>query len=471
MKTKSFTCSKFLIILTLVLGGNLFAGKNEQGLRVAKIFSTNMVLQQGKKIPIWGFASDGAKIEVSINGKKAEAIAKDGKWKTELTPMEYGGPFKLIVKSNKKTLILKNVMIGEVWIASGQSNMAMFVAKVKNGKKEVAEANHPGIRLFKVTVNPDERSPLDDLERCQPWTMCTPQSVKKFSAVAYFFGRELQGNKKVAIGIILTAVGGTKAELWISKEKAPTFKGKKNRRGVTKGSGFHYNAMINPLIPFACRGFIWYQGESNAGDKEKYQKTFEALINDWRARWKENLPFLFVQLANFKARSKEEFDGSWARLREAQFKTLRLPKTGMATAVDIGNPDDIHPKNKQEVGKRLALVAEKIAYGNDEIVYSGPIFLRQKIKDNKIELSFNNVGSGLNSKEAELQGFYISGEDKKFISAKAEIKGSKVIVWSEKIQHPMYVRYAFCNNPKISLYNKEGLPALPFRTDSNEEAK
>lgn len=466
MKKYMLIVVSLLITATVFNSGLFAAGTKKQAFALAKIFSNNMVLQQGKKVPVWGFASEGTKVEVSINGKSAKAETKNGKWMAYLPSMEYGGPYKLKVKTSGKTITLKNVMIGEVWIASGQSNMAWQLLKAKNGKQEVAEANHPEIRIFKVGTNLEKTEALDDLASCQQWDLCTPKSAANFSAVAYFFGRELQNNKKVAIGLIKTAVGGTKAELWISKDKCPPFKGRKNRRGIIKGPGFHYKAMINPLIPFACRGFIWYQGESNAADKEKYQKTFEVLINDWRERWGEELPFLFVQLANFKAHSKERFDGPWARLREAQFKTLQLPKTGMVTTIDIGNPDNIHPKNKQEVGRRLALVAEHVAYGNNKVVYSGPVFREFKIKENKMEISFDHIGSGLKSKTPLLKGFAIAGKDKKFSVAKAKIKSDRVIVWNDSIAKPVYVRYAFSNNPEVSLYNKEGLPALPFRSDA-----
>lgn len=440
-----------------------------QAFEPSKIFTDHMVLQQGKELPVWGFADDGTEISVTFNKTTKKASTKDGKWMVRFPKMDYGKNHEMKISDGESEVLLKNIAIGEVWIASGQSNMAFMVKTSIQVEDALKLPANPDIRLFKSGHNSDPTETLQQFAHTQGWVPATPDVVKRYSAVAYYFARELQKNKGVTIGMIQASVGGTAAEVWISEKNCPPgYAAPKNKRGISKGPGFHHKAMINPIIPFACRGFIWYQGESNAGNAGEYETTFSTLIKDWRASWDEELPFLFVQLANYQARSEDLFDGPWARLREAQFNTLKLPHTGMATAIDLGNPKDIHPKNKFDVGYRLSLVADALVYGNKETVYSGPVFKKQKIQNEKIMLTFDHLGDGLTvkgDKGGKLEGFAIAGEDKKWQWADAQIKGDTVMLSNTSISKPLYVRYGFANDPTLSLYNKNGLPALPFRTD------
>jgi sialate O-acetylesterase len=285
--------------------------------------------------------------------------------------------------------------------------------------------------------------------------------------VAYHFARELVENKGIAVGILSASVGSTKAELWISEKNSPPLNNiTPNKRGVKKGPGFHYNAMIHPLIPFACQGVIWYQGESNNKDMERYEDILKTLILDWRSSWDDELKFLIVQLAGFEARDERQFEGSWARTREAQQKATELPSVDIATAIDLGERKDIHPQHKKDVGARLSLLARHMAYQENDIVFTGPSFKTMSIKNNKIIIEFENIGSGLVLKDQKLTGFYLSSDDQNFCPAQADLKNGKVILWSDKVTSPKHVRYGFSNFPNLSLYNKEGLPCFPFRTDS-----
>jgi len=465
-----------LIFVTLGCVSSVFAADS---FRLAKLFTDNMVLQQGKEVPLWGFADDGAKVKVSFNGKNAEGVAQNGRWMVKLPAMSYGSGYTLKVQSGSNSIALKNVAIGEVWLCCGQSNMEWHLTRIKNGALEVKAANHPKLRLFQVYCK-NSKKKRKNIKAATGWRECTPETAEKFSATGYFFGRELL-KKNVHIGLIQCCIGGTAVEEWLSPEgfeNNPFMKqskymqrynhavAKKSERVPRQPSGF-YNGMLNPLIPVAFRGVIWYQGESNAGERENYEKIFSAMIKDWRAKWGEDFPFLFVQLAGFRGFYRKGDDLAFAGVREGQFKTLSLPNTGMATAADIGQYDNIHPLNKQDVGKRLALVAEHVAYGSKDVVYSGPVYKGMKISGNKIELSFDNVGSGLVVKGGELKGLEIAASDKQFKPAKAKVKNGKVIVWNDSVPAPKYVNHAFKNFPEITLYNKEGLPALPFRSETN----
>jgi len=630
-----------------------------QNIVLHPLFSNNMVLQQQQDIPVWGTAEPGGEVVVKFDGKEKKGIVgDDGKWQVNLPPVSAGGPYQLII-NGEQTQVIENVLVGEVWICSGQSNMEMAVSaswgQIDNDKDEVANANYPDIRLFIVDKKMAE-TPQENLES-DGWKECSPESVPEFSAVAYFFGRHLQSELNVPIGLIETAWGGTLVEAWTSKKtleqfpeftdlvesltldtstdeektaaikkrsnewpdkieqilkdkgtfdngfqnadfntdkwktmKLPTtweqagleydgvvwfsksvnipkswkgqdlvlslgkindyditwFNGVKIGRGTdvselreykipsslvntgankivvevldignnggiygpakkmnlsakedsislvgnwkynmdpvqidvsklpekpTVNSGANrptvlYNAMINPIIPYGIKGAIWYQGESNAERAYQYRTLFKSFINDWRREWNiGDFPFIFVQLANFKDVKEQPGDDSWAELREAQTMALELPNTGMAVTIDIGDAKDIHPKNKQDVGKRLALNALAKVYDKD-IPFSGPMYASMKVEGNKINLKFTNTDGGLKIKNAsELKGFAIAGADKKFVWAKAEIKGDEIIVWNAKIKKPVAVRYAWASNPVCNLYNGAGLPASPFRTD------
>lgn len=633
-----------------------------QNILLNPLFTENMVLQQKQDIPIWGTAEPGGEVVVTINEQMKKAIVDDvGNWKLSLSPIPAGGPYELVIVG-EETVNVKNVMVGEVWICSGQSNMEMAVdlvgSSVFNSKEEVANANYPNIRLFmvdKVMAN----TPQENFES-DGWKECSSETISGFSAVAYFFGRDLHNNLNIPIGLIQTAWGGTIVEAWTSgstlkevpefKEiveyiesdsstyeenlleakkkleewpdkieeilvdkgtlnhgfqnidyntddwqtmKLPTvwedlaiyvdgivwfskvvdvpeswkgedlnlslgkindyditwFNGKKVGRGIDViesrnykipsslvnigpnrivvqvldignvgglygpakdmklGAGDNsislvgdwkyiidpikfdlkelpekqdqntgvnrptvlYNAMISPLLPYGIKGAIWYQGESNASRAYQYRYLFSSLIKDWRNVWGQgDFPFLFVQLANFMDVKPQPMEDTWAELREAQTMALELPNTGMAVAIDIGDAKDIHPKNKQEVGKRLALNALAKVYGKD-IPYSGPIYQSMKIEESKIRLQFTYTNEGLKIKgEKKLNGFAIAGEDKKFVWAEAKINGDEVIVWNSKIKKPVAVRYAWAANPVCNLYNGTNLPASPFRTDDWE---
>ncbi len=643
---------KIVIYLTLLLVGC----NNQSSAKVImpKIFTDGMVLQRDIAVPIWGWADAGEKVTLTFLGKRYIAKADNtGKWIVKLAEMKAGGAFEMTIQGKEKEAItIRNIMIGEVWIASGQSNMEWKIDWLPYKSTEPILANFPQIRMFTV---PKELSakPQKDLTG-GTWQEAVGNNIKDFSAVAYFFAKELHQHYKVPIGIINTSWGGTIAETWMSagaakqipdfkavveelektpdaiekakreaeeakkrfdemlnaketglvekwwqndlntsdwKEmKLPTlwenaglpnldgvvwfrkeveipekylgkdlvlslgpvddsdetyFNGEKIGQTMQKyaetrvykipadklrngknvltirvidtggGGGIYgkpeemfvglgteriadlagnwkykvsigenirppqnfgpnsrptllYNSMIHPLVPYAIRGAVWYQGESNAGRAYQYRTVFPTLIQDWRNQWKQgDFPFLFVQLANFMKFEDEPKESDWAELREAQTMTLSLPNTGMAVIIDIGEANDIHPKNKHDVGKRLALAAKKIAYKED-ILYASPMYESMQVNGNKVIISFKNVGSGLMVKDryGYIKGFAIAGEDKKFYWAKAYLDGNKVIVENENISKPVAVRYAWANNPEdANLFSKEGLPVCPFRTD------
>jgi sialate O-acetylesterase len=620
--------------------------------RLPKIFSSNMVLQQGVELPVWGWAEPGERVAVIFNKTTIRVrTGNDGKWQVKFPALNAGGPYNMIIRG-KNLIELKNILIGEVWICSGQSNMQWRVDQSNNAEEEIAAANYPKIRFFTVP-RAVAQSPQDDISSGE-WVECSPETVAGFSAVGYFFGRDLHQELDVPIGLINTSWGGTVAETWISPNTIstdPDFKesliklqqldlesyrkakmdqikeilggdipkedqGMKGNEPVWAGLDFNdnswrsiktpmywenqgyididgigwyrkdvqlneeqtnanvtlhlgkvddsditffngieigkiegqydeervytidkkylrpgknviavrvhdtggnggiwgdpenqflaignekedisgewkfrisraevaevnvgpnsyptllFNAMINPLIPYPIKGAIWYQGESNAGRAKQYQRVFPSLINDWRNHWNlGDFPFLFVSLANYTKAPEQPGESDWAELREAQTKTLSLPNTGMALAIDIGEADDIHPGNKQDVGKRLALNAFKIAYGKD-VVHSGPMYREVVFTNGKATIEFSETGSGLkvNDRYGYLKGFTLAGADRKFYWAKAELLDDQtVVVFSEDVPNPVAVRYGWANNPDdLNLYNMEGLPANPFRTD------
>jgi len=474
------------------------------------LFSDNMVLQQGIEVPVWGKADEGEKVTVKFAGQQVTARPKNGKWMVKLQKLKPGGPFAMMV-SGKNTIVIKNILVGEVWVCSGQSNMAMTVSRCANAEQEIANSRNPNIRLFTVSRVVSDK-PLDNVTG--KWVECGPNTVGSFSGVGYFFGRELQKAIKRPVGLIHSSWGGTPAEAWTRREvlaEKPELKPildayekalerlpqatKKYEEAMAKwkeafkkakqegkrpprrpyppmgpnnprSPGGLYNGMIAPLIPYAIAGAIWYQGEANASRAYQYRVLFPTMITNWRRDWGQgDFPFLFVQLAAYKKISPEPQESGWAELREAQTMTLSLPNTGMALAIDVGEQFDIHPKRKQEVGARLALAARAIAYG-EKIVYSGPMYDSAKVEGNKVVIGFKHVGGGLVAKDGELKGFAIAGPDKKFVWADAKIVGEKVVVSSPQVSKPVAVRYAWADYPVCNLYNKEGLPAVPFRTDN-----
>jgi len=439
--------------------------------RLPAIIGDHMVIQRDSEAPIWGWAQAGASVTVAIAGQSHTAeTGEDDRWMVRLEPLPAGGPHELTITVGDASRTLGDVMVGEVWIASGQSNMEWSVAKSGDSEQVRVGADYPGIRLMTVKrAAADE--PQDDFEGA--WARCSPETVNEFSAVAYHFGRMLHGELDVPIGLIHTSWGGTPVEAWTSRDAlqseasiAPLLENYAGRERRPHQPAVLYNGMIAPLVPYAFRGAIWYQGESNAGRAYQYRTLFPLMITDWRSRWDHGeFPFYFVQLANFKPVVDEPGPSDWAELREAQTMTLAMPNTGMAVIIDIGEADDIHPANKHDVGKRLALWALAKDYGKD-IVHSGPLMRAHRIEGERVIIEFDHIGEGLVAKDGDqLTGFTIAGSDEKFVWANAKIDGDRVIVWHEDITSPAAVRYAWADNPVCNLYNKSDLPASPFRTD------
>lgn len=456
----------------LLLGVALSSGLLHAEVKPNVLFTDGAVLQRGQNVPVWGTANDGEKVTVELAGQTATTTAQGGKWKVELKPLEAGGPFAMKISGDNEVTV-NNLLVGEVWVASGQSNMELKFNSSHEPDVERPKANHPQLRMFtaaKVT------SPVPLPELKGSWVTCSPETVGNFSAVAYYFARDLQAKLGVPVGVISTSWGGTPAQAWTSLDG---FAGHPELAGYAKvaqdnlakysdvappkplapgTASVLYNAMIAPVVPYGMKGAIWYQGESNAPKSKEYQTLFPAMIADWRAKWKlGDFPFLYVQIAPFKSQPPE--------IREAQLFTLAKSKnTAMAVITDYGNATDIHPKQKEPVGHRLSLAARALAYG-EKIVYSGPLYKSMKVGGNEIGIIFDHTGGGLVAKDGDLKGFTIAGVDGKFVPAKAVIKGAAVVVSAEGVADPKAVRYGWDNVPDVNLFNKEGLPASPFRTD------
>jgi hypothetical protein len=500
------------VLLAGLLAAAVLAGPARADVRLPKIISDHMVVQRGAAVPVWGWADAGEEVTVSLAGQTQTARADaGGKWRVKLDKLEAAGPHTLTVKG-KNTLTVKDVLVGEVWLASGQSNMQWSVAQARDPDKERAAADFPQIRMFTVARKP-AREPQSDCSGS--WQVCSPQTVGQFSAAAYFFGRDLHQKLGVPVGLINSSYGGTIIEAWISQDalkslpelkgvlasyekRAATYDPEKAkadydkrlaawqeaaRKAREKGKqppprprqptdprrspnypAVLFNGMIAPLIPYAIRGAIWYQGESNAGSEDSgrlYALELPLLIRDWRGRWKEDFPFAWVQLPNYESPAK-----GWPLVREAMLKALAVPNTGMAVAIDIGEARNIHPKNKQEVGRRLALWARAKVYG-EKTPCSGPLPAGHKVSGSTVELTFRHADGGLVAKGGELRGFTIAGADGKWRPAEARIEGDKVLVSSPEVKEPVAVRYDWANNPDGNLYNGAGLPASPFRTDKD----
>jgi len=519
--------------LTFLFLFTLGAGVCSAEVRLAGVFSDGMVLQRQMPVPVWGWAEPGEKVSVSFAEQNHEGVAgEDGRWQVNLTAMEASTENRELKVGG---VTIKNILVGEVWFCTGQSNMEWSLARTgDNGIKW----EYPHIRIM-TTPKKASGVPVKDLDL--NWASCDKAQLH-FSSVGFHFGVRLQKELNVPIGLINSAWGGTRIEPWIAPEgyamakdshpdmkklaadvaqldpsqesykaKVTTFLDgyeqsfetwKKEAMTALERNEYapnfpqlpnfqpnaHHQApcriyfrRVNPIVPFAMRGVIWYQGESNGNEGVTYLKKKVALIEGWRKIWKQPMSFYFVQLADYRAVSKNPGDGSgWAKLREAQLQTLdAVEDTGMAVICDIGNARDIHPKNKYDVGHRLALWALAKNYGQKELVHSGPLYKSHTVKEGAMLLDFNHLGGGLaiGSKEGreptkilgegELKGFAIAGEDKVFHLAKAVIKGAQVEVSSEKVPSPVAVRFGFCQNPRgMNLYNQEGLLASPFRTDN-----
>ena len=490
------------LLLAFLIAVACCAGRAQADVQLPAIFGDNMLLQAGQKVPVWGTAEPGEEVEVRVSvtlRQENAAVATDaaseqavratadtaGHWRVSLAPLPVSSePIGFVVTGNNK-LTLENVIVGEVWLCSGQSNMEWTVNGVNNSAEEIAAADYPTIRLFHVGREIAADGPLADVKG--RWVECSPASVKNFTAVGYFFGRDLQQATGQPVGLIESAWGGTPAESWTSRrtlEGEPAFRRLLYRWSVADakaaagqavnnlgpGSPSHpsvlYNGMIAPLQPYAIKGVIWYQGESNADRADQYSRLFPAMITDWRRAWGQgDFPFLWVQLANFKARQPGPGNSAWAELRDAQSRTLSLPNTGQAVIIDIGDATDIHPKNKQDVGARLALLARKVAYSED-ILASGPVVKDSDAKGRTVTLTFSHVGDGLAARGGELLGFTLAGPDRIFHDAQATIEGTdRLIITSDAVSQPVAVRYAWADNPDATLENSAGLLASPFRSD------
>jgi sialate O-acetylesterase len=506
----------FLLSLTAVIA--------RADVKLHGLFTDHMVLQRGIAVPVWGWADEGERVTVEFRGKKVSTTAQGGVWRVKLGKLKAGGPDELKV-TGRNTLTLRDVLVGEVWIASGQSNMEWPMRLSHQPQSDILSAGNPQLRLYTVPKLKAD-TPVKNVEAA--WQATSPQSVSNFSAVAYYFGLKLQQDLGVPVGLIHTSWGGSPAEVWMREAVLaanPSFKRdileaypeqvkkvaaavavweKEQAEAKSEGKPFTkrrpsagwkpcelYNGMIAPLLPYAIQGAIWYQGESNAGRAHQYRTLFADMVTNWRTDWGQgDFPFLQVQLAPFTAIKEEPGESNWAELREAQvLATKTLRKVGAVSITDVGDPKDIHPAWKRPVGERLALAARRIAYG-EKLTHTGPMYRGMKVKGDKVVLSFDHVGEGLGAApvseekvpgatrtaglmvkgsplsgrtDAPLHGFAIAGEDRKFVWADAVIEGDKLVVSSAKVPQPVAVRYGWADYPVVNLVCSPGggLPALP----------
>jgi len=481
----------FAVVLSLASLG--FASRPAAAeVKLPAVFSDGMVIQRDKPVVIWGWADPGEKVRVECSGgdKKDAFTTKgskagmvtansEGEWKATLPPLPYRSTFtyQISVSGEKGGVLLDNILVGEVWVCSGQSNMQWSVSAANNPKQEIAAAKYPRIRLFYVPRLPDG-TPANDVKA--KWEICSPKTVGRFSAVAYFFGRHLHKELDVPVGLINTSWGGTRIEPWtppagfasvdklkpiaksIKKINESYKRLSKTAKSLGKKPPKHplanrgrptglYNGMVAPLVPFAIRGAIWYQGEANRRDGLLYEQKMHALINGWRKVWGQgDFPFYYVQLAPYHYGNSDP--SQLPLIWEAQTNVLKMKNTGMAVTVDVG--------------KRLALWALAKDYGKKDLVYSGPLYKSKKIEGDKIRVSFEHVGGGLVSRDGKpLSWFEIAGKDGKFVKAEAKIEGETVLVWSDDVKNPRHVRFGWNKIAEPNLSNKDGLPASPFRTN------
>ena len=462
-------------------------------IRLPALFTDHMVLQQGQKNRVWGWADPGEEVIATIAGQRHTAKADDkGKWLLTLDPLAVGGPHTLSL-AGKNKLAVEDVLVGEVWICSGQSNMQWSVSQSNDADLEIKTAKYPRIRFISVP-QVGTQEPQDNFQGS--WKVCAPNTVGELSAVGYYFGRQLHQTLDVPIGLIDDAWGGSACEAWIRrdilaqdeqykplldrwaqieatladavKSKA---KGAPNPNVLTGNArpGNIYNGVLKPTIGYGIRGAIWYQGETNAGRAYQYRDLFPLMIKSWREEWQQgDFPFYWVQLADFKAQKDQPADSDWAELREAQTLTMdKLPNTGEAVIIDVGEGRDIHPRNKQTVGLRLARWALARDYGLSDLAHQSPRYKSMEKQGSKIVLSFDHVGAGLYTFDVTKPiGFAIAGSDQKFVWADAVLEGKdKIVVISPQVAEPAAVRYAWADNPVCNVYSREGLPLTPFRTD------
>jgi sialate O-acetylesterase len=501
----------------------IISGSGRADVRLPKVIGDHMVLQRDKPLRIWGWADPEEKVTVSMGDHAASAVADAaGGWSVHLPAMSAGGPFKLVVQGKNK-IELEDILVGEVWVCSGQSNMQWPMSATHRAGQDIPKANHPKIRLFSVPAVSNGR-PQQDIKA--QWTACTPAAVRDFSAVAYYFGKELHEDLNVPVGLINSSWGGTAIEPWtppigfkmnpflkvelgqIERAKetyrkdmrkhveaidawlkvSPQWIAKARKAadgdedlpempkleqpahplsGSSQPSAI-YNSMIHPLVPFAIRGAIWYQGESNNGQGMMYHEKMKALVNGWRTVWGQgDFPFLFVQIAPFSGYSDGAIEGIW----EAQLASLSIPNTGMAVTTDlVSNIRDIHPNNKADVAHRLVLWAKAKTYGQKDLIHSGPLFKSSSREGNTIRVRFDHVGGGLTTRDGKEPNSFLIGTSAGFMPAQARIDGDSVVVWNDAVPKPEAVRFGWSKTTNPNLMNKEGLPASPFRTDCGQFA-
>lgn len=471
--------------------------------KLPSLLSDGMVVQRDLPAHFWGMATPGERVTVRFRNQEKSATADVlGHWNIYMSPSKAGGPFEATV-TGQNTIVIHDVYVGDVWVASGQSNMEFPLNKAQGGEADVAAANYPQIHLLEVRKKFADM-PQEDMTTTG-WHACTPESVREFSAAAYYFAKNIHAKEKVPIGVIASYWGGTVAETWTSMEalssdpalmplfgaygrmmteRADSIRKEKIEKAevdAARAQGlpepkvpWHpdprmwqpsmlFNSMISPLTPFPIRGVLWYQGESNsiiARAPQVYERQFQTLIRDWRERWGiGDFPFLYVQISSFTSTPEED----WPTIREAQRKALSLRNTGMVVTIDIGNPDDVHPTNKLDVGNRLSLIARATVYGEQQLEYSGPLFRELTREDGALRVWFDHVGTGLQVRGASLTGFEVAGEDGKYQPAEARVDGNTLLVSSAAVKTPVSVRYGWANSPDCNLFNREGLPASPFR--------
>ncbi|CAN5741209.1 sialate O-acetylesterase [soil metagenome] len=459
-------------LLLLILAALAFPA--HANVQLPAIFGNHMVLQQNADVTIWGWAKAGEEVTVTPSWDheslkvKASNLAR---WEVKVKTPGAGGPHSLKFQGYN-TLVIDDILMGEVWLCSGQSNMEWPArAKIDHAEKVIAEANFPSIRFFTVAHRTADAPQLD---LGGQWVVCTPETMIDFSAVGYFFGKEIHQNLNVPVGLINSSWGGTPAELWVNPKVITEDKGLSaaaaQQQEVPYGPeqpGKAYHAMIAPLIPFRIAGALWYQGESNTVSPDNYAQLLPALIRNWRSEWGSEFPFYYVQIAPYKNYGGD----SGVRLRDAQRQVMNtVPNTGMVVVSDIGNVDDIHPRNKIDVGKRLAAWALNKTYGKKEIPISGPLYREMKVEGNKIRVFFDHAEQGLVAKGKTLTHFEIAGSDGDFVPATAKIEGNTVVVQARGVKNPVAVRFAWGNAAEPNLFNKAGLPASSFRSDSGPVA-
>lgn len=418
--------------------------------KLPAVLDSHMVLQREMPLPVWGWADVGEAVTVTIGGSSAKATADEkGNWRVTLPAMKADGKAHTLIVKGNNTISLEDILIGDVWVGSGQSNMEWQLANTHGAKEAIAAANHANVRLFHV---PKVQKPEPAKDVVAKWKTCTPENVPTFSAVLYYFGAKLNEEVDVPIGLINSSWGGSPIEPWTIADG---------------NSGGMYNGMIAPLQPFAIRGSIWYQGETNVIRKNglAYYDKMKDLISGWRDSWGQDLAFYFVQIAPWSGNPYEP--GQLPALWEAQVASLKIPSTGMAVTTDlVDNIDDIHPRNKLDVGNRLARWALVKSYGRSDVVYSGPLFKSMEVDGNSIRIKFAHASGGLKSRDDEpLTEFQIAGADGKFVDATAKVDGAAVIVSSDQVSAPKQVRFGWHKLANPNLVNSAGLPASPFQSD------